>query len=105
MRRAIFILISVLIAAGNLHAAPQETKSNTKPDAGGVLIEPSEGEIAAGAELTITFPNEMVGTDKIDMSEQPSPFVSEPKMEGGFLWQSQTEGVLTVKAMEASGKH
>jgi len=76
MRRAIFILISVLIAAGNLHAAPKETKSNTKPDAGGVLIEPSEGEIAAGAELTITFPNAMVGTDKIDMIGQPSPFVS-----------------------------
>ncbi|PYJ97975.1 MAG: hypothetical protein DME68_07700, partial [Verrucomicrobia bacterium] len=105
MRRAIFILISVLIAAGNLHAAPKETKSNTKPDAGGVLIEPSEGEIAAGAELTITFPNAMVGTDKIDMSGQPSPFVSEPKIEGEFLWKSQTEGVFTVKAVIAGAKH
>ena len=105
MRRAIFILISVLIAAGNLHAAPKETKSNTKPDAGGVLIEPSEGEIAAGAELTITFPNAMVGTDKIDMIGQPSPFVSEPKIEGEFFWKSQTEGVFTVKAVVAGAKH
>src|SRR5437867_13292452 len=101
MRRAIFILISVLIAAGNLHAAPKETKSNTTPDAGGVMIEPSEGEIAAGAELTITSPNAMVGTDKIDMSGQSSPFVSEPKIEGGSWWKSKTEAVHTVKAMVA----
>jgi hypothetical protein len=74
MRRATFILISVLIAV-NSNATPKETKSNTKPDAGGVMIDPSEGEIAAGAELTITFPNAMVGADKIDMSGQPSPFM------------------------------
>ena len=104
MRRATFILISVFTAA-NLYAAPKETKSNTKPDAGGVLIEPSEGEIAAGAELTITFPNAMVGTDKIDMSGQPSPFMSQPKIEGEFLWKSQTEGVFTVKAVLAGAKH
>ncbi|PYK03796.1 MAG: hypothetical protein DME66_11330, partial [Verrucomicrobia bacterium] len=104
MRRATFILISVLIAA-NLYAAPKETKSNTKPDAGGVVIEPSEGEIAAGAELTITFPNAMVGTDKIDMSGQPSPFMSQPKIEGDFLWKSQTEGVFKVKAVVAGATH
>src|SRR5204863_1517283 len=105
MRRAIFILLPVFIAAATLHAAPKDTKSNTKPDAGDVLIEPSEGEIAAGAELTITFPNAMVGTDKIDMSGQPSPFVSEPKIEGDFLWKSQTEGVFTGQAVVAGAKH
>ncbi len=105
MTRAIFILLSVFIAVANLHAAPKETKSNTKPDAGGVLIDPSEGEIAAGAELTITFPNAMVGTDKIDMSGQLCPFASEPKIEGDFLWKSQTEGVFTVKAVVAGAKH
>src|SRR5437899_11177020 len=105
MRRSIFMLISVLIAAGNLHAAPKETKSNTKPDAGGVLIEPSEGEIAADSELTITFPNAMVGVNKIDMRGQPSPFMSQPKIEGEFLWKSQTEGVFTVKAVVAGAKH
>src|SRR5438874_9080564 len=104
MRRATFILISVLIAA-NLYAAPKETKSNTKPDAGGVVIEPSEGEIAAGAELTITFPNAMAGTDKIDMSGQPFPFMSQPKIEGDFLWKSQTEGVFKVKAVVAGATH
>src|SRR5437773_3935475 len=105
MRRAIFILISVLIVAGNLAAAPEETKSNPKADGGGVLIEPTEGAIAAGAELTITFPNAMVGTDKSDMSGQRSPFVGEPKIEGEFLWKSQTEGVFTVKAVVAGAKH
>src|SRR5207248_11330055 len=104
MRRATFILISVFTAA-NLYAEPKETKSNTKPDAGGVLIEPSEGEIAAGGELTITFPNAMVGTDKIDMSGQPSPFMSQPKIEGEFLWKSQTEGVFTANAVLAGAKH
>ncbi len=105
MTRAIFILLSVFIAVANLHAAPKETTSNTKPDADGVLIDPSEGEIAAGAELTITFPNAMVGTDKIDMSGQLCPFASEPKIEGDFLWKSQTEGVFTVKAVVAGAKH
>src|SRR5205823_11456845 len=100
MRRATFILISVLIAA-NLYAAPKETKSNTKPDARRVVIEPSEGEIAPAAELTITFPNAMVGTDKIDLSGQPSPFISQPTIEGDSLWNSQTEGVVTVNAVVA----
>ena len=69
------------------------------------MIEPSEGEIAPGAELTITFPDAMVNADKIDMEKQPCPFVSEPKIEGDFLWKSQTEGVFTVKAVVAGAKH
>src|SRR5438132_746475 len=105
MRRATFILISVLIAANSNAAPKEEKKSNTKPDAGGVVIDPSEGEIAAGSELTITFPNAMVGVNKIDMSGQPSPFMSEPKIEGDFLWKSQTEGVFTVKAVVAGATH
>src|SRR5882724_3769689 len=105
MRRATFILISVLIAANSNAAPKEEKKSNTKPDAGGVVIDPSEGEIAAGSELTITFPNAMVGMNKIDMSGQPSPFMSEPKIEGDFLWKSQTEGVFTVKAVVAGATH
>jgi hypothetical protein len=105
MRRALFILVSVLITTANLPAAPKEEKSNTKPDAGGVMLDPSEGEIAAGAELTITFPNAMVATEKIDLTGQPCPFVSQPPVEGDFLWKSQTEGVFTVKAVVAGAKH
>ena len=105
MNRAIFILICLFAAAVRLEAAPKEDKARTNPEAGGIVIDPSEGEIAPGQELTITFPNAMVGTDKIDMSEQPCPFVSEPKVEGIFLWKSQTEGIFTVSGVVAGAKH
>ena len=85
MKRAIVILFCACIGLTNLHSAPTDAKSNAKPDAGGVVIEPSEGQIAPGAELTITFPNAMVSTDKIDLSEQSCPFVSKPKIEGYFF--------------------
>ena len=54
-----------------------ETEPKTKPDAGGVLIEPSEGEIEPGTTLTFTFPTAMVGADRIDVADQPLPFVSQ----------------------------
>jgi hypothetical protein len=115
MKRAIVILFSACIGLTNLHSAPSEERSNARfatanpsgggPDAGGVVIEPSEGEIAPGAELTITFPNAIVGKDKIDLSDQSCPFVSNPKIEGSFLWKSQTEGVFVVKGVVAGAKH
>ncbi|HZA38935.1 MAG TPA: MG2 domain-containing protein, partial [Candidatus Baltobacteraceae bacterium] len=115
MKHAIVILFSACIGLTTLHSAPDEETSNAKfatanpsgggPDAGGVLIEPSEGQIAPGTELTITFPSAMVSADKIDLSEQPSPFVSKPKIEGNFLWKSQTEGVFVVKSVVAGAKH
>ncbi|TMP89785.1 MAG: hypothetical protein E6L08_14145, partial [Verrucomicrobia bacterium] len=115
MKRAIVILFSACIGLTNLHSAPSEERSSVKfappnpsgggPDAGGVVIEPSEGQIAPGGELTITFPNAMVGKDKIDVSEQLCPFVSKPKIEGNFLWKSQTEGVFVVKSVVAGAKH
>src|SRR5271165_3298449 len=40
-----------------------ETTPGTKPDAGGVLIEPREGEIEPGTTLTFTFPTAMVGAE------------------------------------------
>ena len=105
MKRAIVILFSWCIGLTNLHSALSDEKSSAKADAGGVVIEPSEGQIAPGGELTITFPTAMVGKDKIDMSEQPCPFVSKPKIEGNFLWKSQTEGVFVVKSVVAGAKH
>jgi hypothetical protein len=76
-----------------------------KSDAGGVTIDPGEGEIVPGEELTITFPTAMVSADKIDLANQPCPLVSEPKVEGDFLWKSQTEGVFTVKSVVAGARH
>jgi uncharacterized protein YfaS (alpha-2-macroglobulin family) len=105
MKRAFIVLLSAYVGLANVHSAPEEEKSNAHPDAGGVVIEPSEGEIAPGTELTITFPSAMVAADKIDLSDQPCPFMSKPKIEGSFLWKSQTEGVFAVKGVVAGAKH
>ncbi|MEP7015494.1 MAG: alpha-2-macroglobulin family protein [Verrucomicrobiota bacterium] len=105
MKRALSTFVCLLASATVLVSAEREKKSDTKPDAGGVMIDPSEGEIAPGSELTITFPDAMVNADKIDMSGQPVPFVSLPKIDGDFLWKSQTEGVFTVKGVVAGAKH
>src|SRR5207249_2696264 len=68
-------------------------------------IEPSGGKIAEGDEITITFPVTIVAPDLIDVGNQPPPFVSEPKLDGTFLWKSQTEGVFTVSGVIAGARH
>jgi alpha-2-macroglobulin len=83
----------------------EEEISNAKPDAGGVVIEPSSGKIADGDTITITFPVAMVAPDLIDVGNQPPPFVSEPKLDGTFLWKSQTEGMFTVSGVVAGARH
>src|SRR6266700_770748 len=69
MNRTFFTTI-LLVAACDLAFGPpavssarsdgdedqEEESSNAKPDAGGIVIEPSGGKIAAGDEITITFP-------------------------------------------------
>src|SRR5215469_11361596 len=108
-RRFALLLISALIVC--LFAATfgqdeeEDESSNAKPDAGGVVIEPSSGKIAEGDTITITFPLSMVPTNLIDVGDQPSPFVSEPKLDGTFLWKSQTEGVFTVSGVVAGARH
>src|SRR5882757_2853669 len=109
-RRFIPFLICVLaIAMAGASFAQdeeqQEEASNAKPDAGGIIIEPSRGKIAEGDTITITFPVSMVAADLIDIGDQPSPFVSEPKLDGTFLWKSQTEGVFTVSGVVAEARH
>ena len=69
------------------------------------MIEPSSGKIAEGDTITITFPLSMVAADLINVGDQPSPFVSEPKLDGTFLWKSQTEGVFTVNGVVAEARH
>ncbi|MEP6603746.1 MAG: hypothetical protein ABJB69_07360, partial [Spartobacteria bacterium] len=105
MKRVLVSIFCLFVGVAICAAAPKEKKSEANPEAGGVTIQPSEGEIAAGDELTITFPEAMVATDKIDMVDQPAPFVSAPAMEGTFLWKSQTEGVFTVKSVTAGAEH
>jgi uncharacterized protein YfaS (alpha-2-macroglobulin family) len=82
-----------------------QTAPTTKPDAGGVLIEPEEGEIEPGTALTFTFPTAMVGADRIDVADQPIPFVSNPQLDGGLLWKSTTECVFTVQGVIPGAKY
>jgi alpha-2-macroglobulin len=103
------LLVSTLIVCLSAGAFGQEEEeeevSNAKPDAGGVVIEPSSGKISEGITLTITFPVSMVAADLIDVGNQPTPFVSEPKLDGTFLWKSQTEGLFTVSGVVAGARH
>ncbi len=98
------LAVGVLAAAAGGPDQDEET-SNAKPDAGGVVIEPSSGKIAESDTITITFPIGMVSSDLIDVGDQPPPFVSRPKLEGTFLWKSETEGVFTVSAVVAGAHH
>jgi len=107
--RRIIVSFSCVLALGFTVATfaqdEEEEASNAKPDAGGIVIEPSSGKIAEGDTITITFPLSMVAADIIDVGAQPSPFVSEPKLDGTFLWKSQTEGVFTVSGVVAEARH
>jgi len=106
--RFALLLVSTLIvclSAATFGQDDEEESSNAKPDAGGVVIEPARGKIAEGDTITITFPASMVATSLIDVGDQPSPFVSEPKLDGTFLWKSQSEGVFTVSGVVAGEHH
>jgi uncharacterized protein YfaS (alpha-2-macroglobulin family) len=107
MKRACLTVISLLAFSALVFAVEEEEdeKSNAKPDAGGIVIEPSHGKIAEGDEITITFPRSMVAIDLIDVADQPCPFVSNPKLDGTFLWKSETEGVFTVTGLVADAHH
>src|SRR5205809_3223192 len=104
-RRFMLFLVCVLAIAMTGASFAQDEASNAKPDAGGVVIEPSSGKIAEGDTITITFPVSMVAADLIDVGDQPSPFAAEPKLDGTFLWKSQTEGVFTVSGVVAEARH
>ena len=108
MKRLFCAAISFLVACSLTLGADQdqeEETSNAKPDAGGIVIDPSRGKIAQGDQITIVFPLAMVAPDLIDVGNQVCPFVSEPKLDGAFLWKSQTEGVFTVSGIVAGARH
>lgn len=100
-----FVLAIAISASALAQDEEEDQTSNAKPDAGGIVIEPSNGKIAEGDTITITFPVSMVAPDLIDVGDQPSPFLSEPKLDGKFLWKSQTEGVFTISAVVAGARH
>src|SRR5438309_11027844 len=100
-----FALPARALARASADQEEEEEVSNAKPDAGGIAIGTSSGKIGEGDAITITFPVVMVAADLIDVGNQPSPFVSEPKLDGTFLWKSQTEGVFTVSGVVAGARH
>src|SRR5438445_6008605 len=100
-----FALPARALARASADQQEEEEVSKAKPDAGGIAIGPSSGKIGEGDAITITFPVVMVAADLIDVGNQPSPFVSEPKLDGTFLWKSQTEGVFTVSGVVAGARH
>ena len=108
MKRLLFIAVA-LVTACNLSLAAEEEEEkqnpNTHPDAGGIVLEPSSGKIGDGDQITITFPVSMVPDSLIDVDGQPAPFVSQPRLEGTFLWKSETEGVFTVTGVVADAHH
>ena len=107
MKRAAFLFIFAFVSLTRAigQEDEEESSSNTKPDAGGIVIQPAQGTITPGDEITITFPAAMVPADRIDAGDQIPPFVSEPRLEGTFLWKSQTEGVFAVKAGVPGAHH
>ena len=86
-------------------AFPADADIHGKHDAGGIVVEPHEGELDPGQVLTITFPAAMVKAEAINSDGYACPFVSEPKLPGKFLWKSQTEGEFTVGDKLVPGTH
>jgi uncharacterized protein YfaS (alpha-2-macroglobulin family) len=85
-------------------ACSAETE-NPSPDAGGVHVEPGSGGIEPGTVLTFTFPTSMVESANIDVPNRPWPFISQPEVEGEFLWKSPTEGEFRVKRVKAGATY
>src|SRR5207244_13626010 len=79
-----FGLPAVALAKAGSDEDQEEGTSNAKPDAGGVVIDPSSGKIAEGDQITITFPLAMVAPDLIAAGNQPSPVARERRLAGPF---------------------
>ena len=95
MNRRFLIAILLLVTCGLAFKPPcilarsdadedqeEEETSNAKPDAGGIVIEPSRGKIAEGDTITITFPVSMVAPELIDVGDQPSPVCQRAEARG-----------------------
>ena len=107
MKRAILYLLCVVAFIPGMRGADDAASSPppSPSEAGGVSISPDQGEIKPGDILTISFPKPMVSPDRIDMGGEPAPFVAKPRLDGTFLWKSQTEGEFTISAVVAGATH
>ncbi len=76
---------------------PEDTRAFTNnPEGAGVSIDGLDEELRPLSTLTITFPVDMVGADKIDAEDAESPIAIWPPADVDFVWSTQTQGYLTI---------
>ena len=68
------------------------------PKGGGLSVEGAEEALRPGTILTIAFPTVMVPTDRIDLEGAESPIDVSPSLDVDFIWRTQSQGELVVKA-------
>jgi len=103
MKRALFFLLCALALAHGLRAADDNSSPDTSGSGSGIT--PAGGDISQGTVLTLSFPTPMVAPDAIDKGGEPWPVTSTPKVDGTFLWKSQTEGQLEISTVVAGATH
>jgi uncharacterized protein YfaS (alpha-2-macroglobulin family) len=67
------------------------------PEGGDISIEGLDEELRPFTTLTLTFPTDMVGADRIDAEGSESPIAIWPPVDAEFVWSTQTQGFLTIK--------
>lgn len=84
---------------------PEDARLFTNdPEAGGVGISPAEGKIEPFANFTITFPTDIVTSDKIDLEGCESPVVAWPPLDTSFFWRSPSSGDWMVSGPRIPGQ-
>ncbi len=84
---------------------PEDSRLFTNdPEAGGVGISPADGKIEPFANFSITFPTDIVTSDKIDLEGCESPVVAWPPLDASFFWRSPSSGDWMVTGPRIPGQ-
>ena len=68
------------------------------PTGAGLRVDGVEEPLRAGTTLTVAFPTAMVPPDRIDTEDSESPIEVSPALDTEFIWRTQSQGELVVKA-------
>ena len=68
------------------------------PTGGGLSVDGVDEPLRAGTMLTVAFPTAMVAPDRIDVEGSESPIEVSPALDTDFIWRTQSQGELVVKA-------
>ena len=68
------------------------------PTGGGLSVDGVDEPLRAGTMLTVAFPTAMVPPDRIDVEGSESPIEVSPSLDTDFIWRTQSQGELMVKA-------